>query len=238
MATKHPSMLVSRQRGIERHGATNGAIALAMQGISEAVSINCTQLVLNQIPLWLLDDRLAGSARIGRVLIGVNHLGKPRPYAAIGHTVEARKTNERSPEALSRLAGICQICTGTHRLRHHRDANRQLTRFLTASHFVGKAVVVIKRHLLDGGNAALVKHAHVVRIPGTHLGQREEIAHHAPDLLGIARLGCKAVSHTGGSIENAGLRTRCKADDRDIAKTIVKHSCRICVLGIRCQRFG
>lgn len=62
MATKHPSMLVSRQRGIERHGATNGAIALAMQGISEAVSINCTQLVLNQIPLWLLDDRLAGSA--------------------------------------------------------------------------------------------------------------------------------------------------------------------------------
>ena len=170
MAAKHPSMLVSRQRGIERHGAANGAIALAMQGISEAVSINCTQLVLNQIPLGLFDNRLAGSSRIGRVLIGVYHLGKPRPYAAIGHTVEARKTNERSPEALSCLAGICKICTGTHRLRHHRDANRQLTRFLTASHFVGKAVVVIKRHLLDGGNAALVKHAHVVRIPGAHLG--------------------------------------------------------------------
>ena len=118
------------------------------------------------------------------------------------------------------------------------DANRQLARFLTASHFVGKAVVVIKRHLLDGGNAALVKHAHVVRIPRAHLGQREEIAHHAPDLLGIARLRCKTVSRTGGSIENAGLRARCKADDRDITKKLVKHSCRICVLGIRCQRFG
>ena len=106
MAAKQPSMLVSRQRGIERHGTTNGAIALAMQGISEAVSINCAQLVLNQIPLGLLDNRLAGSARIGRVLIGVNHLGKPRPYASIGHTVEARKTNERTPEVLSCLASI------------------------------------------------------------------------------------------------------------------------------------
>ena len=236
MASKHGSVLISRQRSIQRNGVANGAVALTMKRVTEALGINRAQLVLNQTPLGLLDNRLAGSPRIGRLLIRVDHLGKPRPHAAIGHAVETRETNKRSLEAITRRTGIGQIRPGAHRLRHHGDANRQLARFLTARHLIGKSVIVIEGHLFDSRDTASVQHRHVIRIPGAYLGKRQEVPHHAPDLLGIAGLGRKTITLAGGSVENARLGTRGKADNGIISEGVVERCRRFFILDVFGER--
>lgn len=49
-------------------------------------------------------------------------------------------------------------------LAHHVDPNRKFAFLLAAIHLVRKSVIIVKAHLLDGGDATGVKHGHVVAI--------------------------------------------------------------------------
>ena len=195
------------------HRLAYGAVPLAMQGISEAVSINCAQLVLNQIPLGLLDHGLSTRPRVRPVFIWLDHLRQAAPNTAIGHAVEAGKPNEITFKAVAGGAGVIEVGATANRLAHHIDANGKLAFPLATSHLVRETIVVIEAHLLDSSDAAGVEHDHVVVVSVPHLLKRQIIAHKTPDLLRIASVGREPVARRCGSVERAGLRAVRECDD-------------------------
>ena len=181
----------------------DGAVALAVQRVAEAVLVRQVGLLLDEVPFH---RHGVGHAGVG--LVGLDELRHGGRDGAVGHAVVAGEGDEGSGEAPAHLLAVPDVDALAHRLAHHGNAHGQRVLLFQLLHLVGKAVVGVEGHLLDGGDAPLVEHLHVFLVLFLHAGQLQILADHLPDHLGIAFFRPEAVAQAGRAVHPAGAPVR------------------------------
>ena len=120
---------------------------------------------------------------------------------------------------------VLQVHATADGLAHHRDAYGEFVIPLHALHHVGKAVVVVERHLLYLRDATRVEHAHVLVVEAAHPGIAQIVAHHAPGLLGIALIGREAIALACRSVHPARASICGERHDGAVRECPIQNGC-------------
>ena len=190
--------------GVEQgHRVADGAVALAVERVAEAVLVRQVGLFFNEFPFH---RHGVGHAGVG--LVRLDELRHGGRNGSVGHAVVTGEGHKRSGEPPAHFLAVLDVDALAHRLAHHGNAHRQCILFFQLLHLVGKTVVGVEGHLFDGGDAPLVEHLHVFFVLFLHAGQLQILADHLPDHLSVALFRAEAVTLPGRAVHPAGAPVR------------------------------